>query len=1323
MLTKFESKSARVKGLAFHPHRPWVCATLHNGTMQLWDYRVGTIIDRFEEHDGPVRGVDFHITLPLIVSGGDDYKVKVWDYKLRRCLFTLLGHLDYIRTVQFHPQPMSFPWILSASDDQTLRLWSYETRTCLSVLTGHNHYVMCASFHPSEDLIVSASLDQTVRVWDATGLRKKHTGGGGSSPPSSIASGSNRPKMTISSFGASLLNGAATGASSSSSGGLGGGAQSAASAALSVQAELFGTNDVIVKYVLEGHDRGVNWAAFHPTLPLIVSAADDRQVKLWRMSDTKAWEVDTLRGHSNNVSCCLFHPNPKLELIISNSEDRSIRVWDVSKRVGVQTFRRESDRFWILAAHKTQNLLAAGHDTGMIIFKLERERPAYTTLCPKGKCYFVRGRELFCHEYSSSNVSISGRDIPITTLRRSGSIQTDGVGGSPRFLYYNMHNPSEGNILVCSDVDGGCYELVTFALSSMGGGSITDGKRGSCLGPAVFLGLNRFAVLDRASRQIVIKNMQNETTKKVAPPTSTVEAIYDGGTSGRLLLLAEDRLFLFEVQSRRVLADIAAPKLKSCIWAPDMSKVALLCKYGVILADRQLTQLCSMTDTVRIKSGAWDCSSSSSDTSNVLFVYTTTNHVKYVLPSGDSGTLRALENPVYATQVMNDTLFALDRDGRMRTFPIDTTEAKFKLAVEMQKYSLVMEMVQHTRLCGKAIVGYLQSKGFPEVALHFVREPRTRFQLALACGDIETGMEAAFALEQQIEASGGDPVAAREVWSELGQCALLQGNHQVVEMSYQRTKDLDRLSFLYLITGDNEKLRKMLKIANLRGEPMARYHTALLLGDVEERVKVLEESGNWSLAYLCAKTHGLTEEVERLRVAMETNGMNVDNIDQKLELMGGGKRKGCLLQPPTPIFRGTNWPALAVPKKHSLAEMKAAEKRNAAHRPAAVAEEKRMDAVIIPDEDEFGVDDDLGDLDMDGADAGWGEEEEDLMEDFGEDFAPTKEEKKGDVAMQNLDDSGFQFPPAGRPPAACWVSNSSHAADHLAAGSAASAMQLLNRQIAASNFSVLKKDMVGCYLGATCSLPGIPGGASIPLPLLRNDAAGHPGSDSLPRIFAKMKHLKDGVRMGYRYFEAGKFTDSKDSFLAVLHKIPLVVVDNRAEANEIKEILDVCREYITAVRLKAAMNDCTDPARMTELSAYLTHCNLQPAHLLLALRSAMGTAFKHKNYIAAAGFAQRLLELPDMTSERNAELRVKVSKVLKKSEQMARNENTLNYKENTSFVIDCQSLTPIYSGEECIKTSYTGSCYSPSSGMEHKIDVTDLFCKVGEKTLGLVTGS
>lgn len=53
------------------------------------------------------------------------------------------------------------------------------------------------------------------------------------------------------------------------------------------------------------------------------------------------------------------------DLIVSNSEDKSIRVFDMSKRTGVQTFRREHDRFWIMAAHPEVNLLAAGHDRSL----------------------------------------------------------------------------------------------------------------------------------------------------------------------------------------------------------------------------------------------------------------------------------------------------------------------------------------------------------------------------------------------------------------------------------------------------------------------------------------------------------------------------------------------------------------------------------------------------------------------------------------------------------------------------------------------------------------------------------------------------------------------------------------------------------------------------------------------------------------------------------------------------------------------------------------------------------------------------------------------
>ena len=79
-------------------------------------------------------------------------------------------------------------------------------------------------------------------------------------------------------------------------------------------------------------------------------------------AESKAWELDTCRGHYNNVSCAVFHP--RQELILSNSEDKSIRVWDMSKRTGVQTFRRDHDRFWVLGAHPNLNLFAAGKRDG-----------------------------------------------------------------------------------------------------------------------------------------------------------------------------------------------------------------------------------------------------------------------------------------------------------------------------------------------------------------------------------------------------------------------------------------------------------------------------------------------------------------------------------------------------------------------------------------------------------------------------------------------------------------------------------------------------------------------------------------------------------------------------------------------------------------------------------------------------------------------------------------------------------------------------------------------------------------------------------------------
>ncbi|ESO90102.1 hypothetical protein LOTGIDRAFT_218145 [Lottia gigantea] len=1194
MLTKFETKSARVKGLSFHPKRPWVLASLHNGVIQLWDYRMCTLIDKFDEHDGPVRGICFHQQQPLFVSGGDDYKIKVWNYKQRRCLFTLLGHLDYIRTTVFHHE---YPWILSSSDDQTLRIWNWQSRNCISVLTGHSHYVMCAMFHQSEDLVVSASLDQTVRVWDISGLRKKN-----------VAPGPGGLEERLRGSG---------------------------------QTDLFGTSDAIVKHVLEGHDRGVNWAAFHPTLPLIVSGADDRQIKLWRMNESKAWEVDTCRGHYNNVSCVLFHP--RQDLILSNSEDKSIRVWDMSKRTGVQTFRREHDRFWVMAAHPTLNLFAAGHDNGMIIFKLERERPA--SAVHNNILYYVKEKYLRRLDFNTS------KDAPVMQLR----------SGSRSPVYSMSYNPAENAVLLttrASTIENSTYDLYAIPKDSDSQSpDAPEGKRSSGL-TAVWVARNRFAVLDR-THSIIIKNLKNEITKKVQTPNC--EDIFYAGT-GCLLLKENDSVTLFDVQQKRTLASIKISKVKYVVWSSDMSHVALFSKHVISICNRKLDNLCTIHENIRVKSGAWDESG--------VFVYTTSNHIKYALTNGDHGIIRTLDLPIYITRIKGNSVYCLDRECRPRVLNIDPTEFKFKLALVNRKYEEVLHMVRNAKLVGQSIISYLQKKGYPEVALHFVKDEKTRFGLALECGNIEIALEAARALDDQA------------CWEKLGEAALLQGNHQIVEMAYQRTKNFDKLSFLYLITGNLEKMRKMMKIAEIRKDTSGHFQASLLLGDVNERVKILRQCGQKSLAYVTAKTHGLEEEAEEIQEGFGENDKVPDLYPN-----------ATLQQPPVPIMQQeSNWPLLTVSKGFFEGAMAA---RGGKQSSMAAVEADDMgagegwgeDAELVLDEDGFGkgegFDDDgveVGDTEGGGWDVG--DDDLELPADL-------------DVGPVSTGEDGFFVPPTkGTSQAQVWCNNSQLPVDHVLAGSFETAMRLLHDQIGVVSFESYQKLFLHTYSRSRTSYIGLP---SLPpffgYPHRNWKEAG--ARNGAPSVGLKLNMLVQQLQTAYLLTTSGKFADAVDKFRSILLSVPLLVVENKQEIAEAQQLIEICREYIVGLSMENKRKEMpkatlADQKRLCEMAAYFTHCNLQPVHLILTLRTALNLFFKLKNYKTAASFARRLLELgpkPDVATQ--------TRKILAACEKNATDEHELKYDQHNPFDICAATYVPIYRGKPVVKCPLSGACYLP----------------------------
>lgn len=199
----------------------------------------------------------------------------------------------------------------------------------------------------------------------------------------------------------------------------------------------------------------------------------------------------------------------------------------------------------------------------------------------------------------------------------------------------------------------------------------------------------------------------------------------------------------------------------------------------------------------------------------------------------------------------------------------------------------------------------------------------------------------------------------------------------------------------------------------------------------------------------------------------------------------------------------------------------------------------------------------------------------------------------------------------------------------------------------------------------------------------------------LPSATVKLIDLVNILHNAYQLTTGGKFVEAIEKLQSILLSLTLLIVDTKQEVTEAQQLLKICREYILGLKMETfrknhPKNTLEDQKRQCEMAAYFTHCQLQPIHQILTLRTALNMFFKVKNYKTAASFAKRLLELGP-----RPEVAQQARKILQACDKQPVDELQLEYDEYNPFSLCGMTYKPIYHGKPEEKCPFCSTSYFP----------------------------
>ncbi|XP_054095814.1 striatin-3 isoform X5 [Callithrix jacchus] len=318
-------------------------------------------------HFDGVRALAFHPVEPVLVTASEDHTLKLWNLqKTVPAKKSASLDVEPIYTFRAHIGPVLSLAISSNGDqcfsggiDATIQWWNmpspnvdpydtYEPNVLAGTLVGHTDAVWALAYSGIKNQLLSCSADGTVRLWNPQEKLPcicTYNGDKNHGIPTSVDFIGCDPAHMVTSFntGSAVIYDLET-------------SQSLVILSSQVDSGLQSNNHI-------------NRVVSHPTLPVTVTAHEDRHIKFFDNKTGKM--IHSMVAHLDAVTSLAVDPNGIY--LMSGSHDCSIRLWNLDSKTCVQEItahrKKLDESIYDVAFHPSKAYIAsAGADALAKVF-------------------------------------------------------------------------------------------------------------------------------------------------------------------------------------------------------------------------------------------------------------------------------------------------------------------------------------------------------------------------------------------------------------------------------------------------------------------------------------------------------------------------------------------------------------------------------------------------------------------------------------------------------------------------------------------------------------------------------------------------------------------------------------------------------------------------------------------------------------------------------------------------------------------------------------------------------------------------------------------